>query len=52
MKFLKELLAPIYLGFALSAFGNLHWYDWRFYAIIVPFFIIAKATEFNKDEND
>lgn len=51
MKFIKDLLAPMYLGFALSAFGDLHWYNWQFYAIIVPFFILAEITDFNKDED-
>lgn len=51
MKFIKDLLAPMYLGFALSAFADLHWYQWQFYAIIVPFFLLAKITDFNKDED-
>lgn len=50
MKTLKELLAPLYLGFALGMFAGLHWNDWQFYAIIVPFFVLAKITGFNKDE--
>lgn len=52
MRFRKEILAPVYLGFALSAFANISWYQWQFYAIMVPFFIIVKLTGFNKDEND
>ena len=52
MKFLKGLLAPLYLGFALGAFANLRWDDWQFYAIIVPFWILVGITDFNKDEND
>jgi hypothetical protein len=51
MKILKEYLAPLYLGFAISIFANLHWYNWQFYAISVPFFILAKITNFNKDED-
>ena len=50
MKFLKEYLAPLYLGFAISAFADLHWFNWQFWAIIVPFFLLAKITDFNKDE--
>lgn len=52
MKFLKELLAPMYLGFALGAFANLNWDQWQFYAIIVPFYIIARVTKFNNDNED
>ena len=52
MKLLKELLAPMYLGFALGAFANLQWSDWQFYVIIVPFWILVTVTKFNKDEND
>jgi hypothetical protein len=49
MKLLKEMLAPMYLGFALGAFAHLHWYQWELCAIIVPFFTIVKLTKFNND---
>ena len=49
MKLLKEMLAPLYLGFALGAFANLHINQWQLYAIIVPFFTIVKLTKFNND---
>jgi hypothetical protein len=51
MNLIKEILAPMYLGFAVSVFANIHWFDWQFYAIIVPFFIIAKITKFNQKED-
>lgn len=51
MKILKNILAPAYLGFALSYFANVSWDNWKFYAIIVPFFILAKISNFNKEEN-
>lgn len=50
MKILKDFLAPAYLGLALGMFAGLHWNQWQFYAIIVPFFVLAKITGFNKDE--
>ena len=50
MKRIKEILAPMYLGFAVSAFANIHWFNWQFWAIIVPFFIIAKVTKWNQNE--
>jgi hypothetical protein len=50
MKRLAGLLAPAYLGFALSAFANESWYQWQFYAIIIPFYILVIATDFNKSE--
>ena len=46
----KDALAPMYLGFAISYFGNIKWNQWEFYAIIIPFYIIAKASGFNKNE--
>lgn len=52
MKFLKEILAPMYLGFALGAFAKMYWYQWEFYAIIVPFYIIARVTKFNNDDEN
>lgn len=30
----------IYLGFALSAFANLTFLDWKFYAILIPFVLL------------
>lgn len=48
-KLLIESLAPFYLGGALSFFGNVHWLNWQFYAIIVPFFLLVKITKFNND---
>lgn len=40
-------LSFFYLGFAISHFGNVPFYDWKFYAIIVPFVIL---NAFHKDE--
>jgi hypothetical protein len=48
-KLLIESLAPLYLGGALSAFGNVHYYQWQFWATIVPFFLLIKLTKFNQD---
>jgi hypothetical protein len=48
-KFLIDSLAPFYLGGALSAIGNVHYYQWQFWAIIVPFFLLVKITNFNQD---
>ena len=45
---LKESLAPFYLGGALSGFGNIDFFQWQFYAIIIPFFILVKLTNFNQ----
>jgi hypothetical protein len=47
---LIKALAPLYLGGALGAIGNIHWNQWQFYAIGVPFFILVKITKFNVDE--
>jgi hypothetical protein len=50
MKRLVRLLSPTYLGFALSAFANISWDQWEFYAITVPFFILDTISNFNKSE--
>jgi 1,4-dihydroxy-2-naphthoate octaprenyltransferase len=47
---LKDAVAPFYLGGALSAFGHIHWHQWEFYAIVVPFFILVKVTDYNNPE--
>lgn len=47
-KFLIEGLSPAYLGFSLSLFGDIQCYQWEFYAIIVPFFLLVKLTNFNQ----
>jgi len=38
--FLQHYGSVFYLGFALSIFANIHFYDWRFYAIGVPTIIL------------
>jgi hypothetical protein len=48
MKRLVELLAPAYLGFALSKFANVYWDQWEFYAVLAPFWFLVKLTDFNK----
>jgi hypothetical protein len=49
MKIFKYISAA-YLGFALSYFANVSWNNWQFYAIVVPFFILERINNFNKDE--
>ena len=34
--FLQKYGYGFYLGCTLSVFANLHFYNWRFYAIVVP----------------
>lgn len=38
--FFIEYLSPFYLGGALSAFADINFMDWEFYAIIIPFYIL------------
>jgi hypothetical protein len=52
MKRLKDLLAPAYLGFALSFFANLSFTNPKFWAILIPFLVIVKVTGFNTKENE
>jgi hypothetical protein len=49
MKRFKDILAPAYLGFALSAFAKLTITDWQFWAILIPFYLLVKITGFNQD---
>jgi 1,4-dihydroxy-2-naphthoate octaprenyltransferase len=48
-KHLIDAIAPFYLGGALSLFGHVHWFQWQFWAILVPFFLLVKITKFNQD---
>ncbi len=42
-----RILYGVYLGFALSFFGNIHFDQWEFYAILVP---VAILVEFSAKE--
>lgn len=50
MKRLSKALPSLYLGLSLSFFAHVDFLNWRFWAIIIPFFILVQATGFNKDE--
>lgn len=47
-----KAIAPLYLGFSLAHFGHITFMTWQFYAITVPFFILALATGFNQKEEE
>ena len=49
MKAYKSI-APLWLGFSLACFGKISFMTWQFYAIVIPFFILLRITEFNQDE--
>lgn len=38
-------IAMLYFGFALSAFGNINFDNWRFYAISIPVIILLAMSE-------
>jgi hypothetical protein len=38
---MTRILWAMYLGGALSAFGNITYYDWQLYAIFVPTAILV-----------
>jgi hypothetical protein len=40
MKKTLRIIAGFYLGFALSIFGGIDCFDWRFYVIVCPFFLL------------
>ena len=50
MKSALRILAGCYLGFSLSFFGNVHFFNWQYYAIIVPFFLVWVMSEEEDDE--
>ena len=45
MKFIINYFGWFWLGFSLSLFGNMHFYTWQFYVIIVPTIILVKLYE-------
>jgi len=34
-----------YLGFALSAFADVYWFQWEFYATLIPIVILNSFLE-------
>lgn len=40
---------PFYLGAALSAFADISWNQWQFYAICVPFFLLEAIRKTKED---
>jgi len=47
-----KLVAPLWLGFSLACFGHISFMQWQFYAIVIPFFILARATGFNQRDEE
>lgn len=45
-----KYLSAIYLGFALTVFAKLSITDWRFSAIVIPFWILHEA--FGEDKSN
>ena len=41
IKKLIPCLYAVYLGMALSLFANTHFYNWQFYAILVPVTVLV-----------
>lgn len=35
------IIIGAYLGFALGAFADIWWYQWQFYAILVPTAVLS-----------
>lgn len=40
MKKKLRIIGGMYLGFALAHFANINFMNWRFYVILIPFFIL------------
>lgn len=45
-------IGPLWLGFSLACFGKISCMTWQFYAIVIPFFILARATGFNQRDEE
>ena len=43
---MKRYLLYIYLGIALEAFADLHFYNWEFYAILIPVTILETFANY------
>lgn len=43
---MKRYLLYIYLGIALNAFADLHFYNWQIYAILVPVAILETISNY------
>jgi hypothetical protein len=49
MKKTLRVIAGFYLGFALSFFADINCFNWRFYAIVVPFLLLWIISEEDDD---
>lgn len=47
MKINTKTIGGLYLGFSLSYFANINFMNWKFYVIIVPFFLL-----WSREDND
>lgn len=51
-KSLIRLAYGAYLGGSLALFANLHWYEWKFYAIVIPTILLAEMKVYHNNEDE
>lgn len=46
MRTIQRYAWCVYLGMSLNLFAELHFYDWKFYAIIIPLIFLETFKDF------
>ena len=49
-KFLVNYSYAMYLGFMLAILFDAKWYDWEYYAVIVPVALLVEWKIINREE--
>jgi hypothetical protein len=47
-----KLAYGAFLGGSLALFANVHWYDWKFYAIVIPTILLAEMKVYHTNEDE
>ena len=50
MKFLRKYGWALYLGPSLTAFANIHFYQWEWWAIVAPVCVLVGIFELEKEK--
>ena len=50
-KHLINFAYAMYLGFTLSMLFDAQWYEWKYYAVMIPTIILAEMKVNNRDED-
>ena len=41
-----------FLGASLTLFADVHWYEWQFYAILIPTILLVEMKVYHKNDED